>query len=248
MNKQTIAAIIAGALLSEGMEETGCLKLNKFQALALDLGGENFSAENGVGYVEITGPESAQQFLMALDADDCVEAYDVSVDGEESEEEIDDVLGYPEETVFGITFYLVEDAVMYDAVEVDAEEIKESKEDKKAKSDESDDGEKDDGEKEDAPEPKVVDDEGIELDEVKKRITMNHKGVKKVKMQCPRGFKYSPAEHACVKIGGDQLAKQRKASVKAVMSRKAGGKALAARAALRTKKAMNFRKAAGLSK
>lgn len=50
-----------------------------------------------------------------------------------------------------------------------------------------------------------------------------------------------------MKIAGDELAKKRKASIKAAKSRKAGGKALANRAKVRTKKAMNFRKAAGLS-
>ena len=239
MNKHHIAATIASVLLTEGLEDTGCSKLNKFQAMALDLGGENFSAEDGVAYVEIKGPEAAQQFMDVLDADDCIEGYDVLIDGDESSDEIDNLLAFPEETLFGFSFFLTEDDAMYDGTEVDVAEIAEAKCVKESE------GEGDD-KKEVEIEPKATDEEGVELDEIAKKITMNYRGVKKIKMKCPKGFKYSPAEHSCVKIAGDELAKKRKASIKATMSRKAGGKALAARAAVRTKKAMNFRKAAGL--
>lgn len=300
MNKHHIVATIAAVLLTEGLEDTGCSKLNKFQAMALDLGGENFSAEDGVAYVEIKGPEAAQQFMDALDADDCIDGYDVLIDGDESSEEIDNLLAFPEETLFGFSFFLTEDEATYDGTEVDITEIAEAKRVKESEGEDVSKGfallnkwyeskspqdwggksllvsrlakelgipqsaskrifeswasqvdEKSEklsnilGEKEVVP--ILADEEGVELDEIAKKITVNYRGVKKLKMKCPKGFKYSPAEHACVKIGGDELAKKRKASIKATRTRKAGGKALAARAAVRTKKAMNFRKAAGLS-
>lgn len=102
-------------------------------------------------------------------------------------------------------------------------------------------------EQDEAP-AKAVDDDGEELDEVRKRIAVNSKGRKRVKMQCPKGFKYDAQTHACVKIGGAELATHRKAMIRALNTRKAGGEALKKRAAIKTKKALKFRAAFGLGR
>ena len=109
-------ATIAAMFLAEGMTDAGCEHLNKIQALALELGGKGFDKEDGACYVEISGPENAQQFIDFLDGEDCVEAYDVTVDGDDVEDK--DILDLPEETVFGFSIYLDGDEVTYVGVDV----------------------------------------------------------------------------------------------------------------------------------
>ena len=225
MKLNLIAATIAAAFLAEGMDDAGCTKLNKLQAIAIDVGGTGFAFEEGACSVEIEGPEAAQQYLTALDGEDYVEGYDVTHDGEETDEE--DILALPVDTVFNITAYLNEDHISYAAEETDAEDMDEPIEEGVVRG-------------------TPVDAYGVHLDEVAKKIAVTSKGVKRIKMQCPKGFKFNAEAKACVKIAGDELAVRRKASVKALVSRKAGGNALKARAAVKTKKAMNFRKAMGL--
>lgn len=315
--KATLAAIF----LTEAMADTGCVDLNKIQATAMDLGGHEFDSEEGSCFVQITGPENAQQFVDYLDANDCVDAYDVTTDGDALDDD-KSILDLPEETVFGFAIYLVGDAVTYSS-----EELPEELDDE----DDEDDAKKQAGLEESAG---LVDrfeafvgeplkggrmtikgypvdldanssgEEGIELDavdadaakgfaaackkagfkvkrvgkvgmliegyeavlaeatarpvyadefgavielvEVRKRLQVNSKGRKRIKMQCGKGFKYDAGAKTCVKIAGDELAVRRKANIKALVSRKAGGAALKNRAQIKTKKAMKFRSAMGL--
>lgn len=254
--------ILAAVFLAEGMVDTGCTKLNKLQSIAMDLGSSDFDFSEGVGHVQITGPEAAQQFMDALDAESCVEGYDVTHSGDEG---VEDILTLPEDTSFAFTFYLDEDTVKYDPEEV--ESVSESTGafyvlGATNKGPYADAGLAAaaktldeqvafgrlaaDGAFEQLGEAVAMDEHGMVLSEAVKKIQVNFKGAKRIKMQCPGGFKYSATDNACVKIAGDELAKRRKASVRAVVSRKAGGAALKTRAAIRTKKAMNFRKAMGL--
>lgn len=327
-NLNLFKATIAAMLLTEGVSDTGCENLNKIQATALELGGTNFDKEEGACYVEIAGPENAQQFIDYLDGEDCVEAYDVTVSGDAVPEDAD-ILDLPEETVFGFAIYLDGEEVTYEGVDVeDDEELDEAikgwknaavdiaKSRAQARSDAqpvrivrlNNDGKESgmrdaattfssreeaekkvtywlglnpgkkmrwnlyiDGKLEgqlgtplnestaafpEGPEvleetvsiPRAVDGYGIEvpLDEARKRIQVNFTGKKRVKVQCAKGFKYDATAKTCVKIAGDELATRRKASIKALVSRKAGGAALKNRAAIRTKKAMKFRSALGL--
>lgn len=229
-NLNLFKATIAAALLTEGVTDTGCENLNKIQAAALELGGTGFDKEEGACYVEIAGPENAQQFIDYLDGEDCVEAYDVTVSGDAVPEDAD-ILDLPEETVFGFAIYLDGEEVTYEGVDVDSDEMPEE-----------------DEELEESARPVAADEYGVveTLAEAKKRIQVNFTGKKRVKMQCAKGFKYDATAKTCVKIAGDELATRRKASIKALVSRKAGGAALKNRAALRTKKAMKFRSALGL--
>lgn len=318
----TFKATIASLLLTEGVVDSGCEDLNKIQAIALELGGTGFDSQEGACTVEITGPENAQQFIEFLDEEDCVDAYDVTMDGDSMDDDAD-ILELPEETVFGFAIYLDGDSVQYEAVEVDGDETPEDEDDEDAKKqselEESatlidrletfvggelkdgrmtikgfpvdvDGGNGDgDGVEMDAVDadaakglaaalkkagfkvkrvgkvgmlvesyeavlaesrvaPYVVDDYGMmeTLSEVRKRIQVNSKGRKRIKMQCAKGFKYDPAAKTCMKIAGGELAVRRKANIKALVSRKAGGAALKNRAQIKTKKAMKFRAAMGL--
>lgn len=196
----------------------------------MELGGGAFDKEEGACYVEITGPENAQQFIDYLDGEDCVDAYDVTVSGDDVGDT--EILALPEETVFGFAIYLDGDEVTYEGVDMD---------------DESEMPEEDD-KLEESARPRPVDEHGtvMSLDEVKKRMQVNFSGKKRIKMQCAKGFKYDATAKTCVKIAGEELASRRKANIKALVSRKAGGAALKNRAAIRTKKAMKFRNAMGL--
>lgn len=260
--KASIKHILAAALLVEGVEDTGCVKLNKIKAVAADLGSTSFDCEDGVAHIQLAGPEAAQQFIDFLDAEDCVEGYDVTHSGDGDEE---DIMKLPEETVFGFTLYLGEDHVSYSPEEVEPVEesvgayysigqvprgpfasLTEAIASKTLDETVAYGRLLFDGSFQPLAEATMVDDDGVTMTEAVKKIQVNFKGVKRIKMQCPAGFKFSTSDNACVKIAGEELAKRRKASVKAVVSRKAGGAALKARAAVRTKKAMNFRKAMGL--
>lgn len=227
MSARTLKSIVAAFMLTEGMVDTNCTKLNKLQAFALDLGGTNFQSAEGACYVELNSPEAAQEFMIALDVDDAVEGYDVTTDGEVVEAE--SLLGYPAETVFGFDIYLAADAITYEAEEFD--EVAESIESTDEKV---------------LAEGTMVDELGVPLDEVAKKIAVNSHGTKRIKMQCAKGFKWSAADKACIKIAGAELATRRKASIHAVASRKAGGQSLKNRVAVKTKKAMHFRKSMGI--
>lgn len=299
MSARTLKSIVAAFLLTEGMVDTNCTKLNKLQAFALDLGGTNFQSAEGACYVELNSPEAAQEFMIALDVDDAVEGYDVTTDGEVVEAE--SLLGYPADTVFGFDIYLAADAISYESEEFDevAESIEvvtegfveriekliggdikmgrnsiaglpfditEGESDYIALTAVDADAANDLANKLKAAKFKVtrhgkvdmivealllaegtmVDELGVVLDEVAKKITVNSHGTKRIKMQCAKGFKWSAADKACVKIAGAELATRRKASIHAVASRKAGGQSLKNRVAVKTKKAMHFRKSMGI--
>ena len=85
----------------------------------------------------------------------------------------------------------------------------------------------------------------VELDEVKRRIKVDSKGKRRIKMQCRPGFKWDGS--ACVKITGAELAISRKAKRRMVISKKSQGSALKIRVTRKIKKANRFRKAMGLN-
>ena len=98
----------------------------------------------------------------------------------------------------------------------------------------------------------LVDDEAIDsefelttsLDEVKRRVKVNAKGIKRIKMQCSKGFKWDG--NACVKITGAELAVSRVAKRKALITKRSQGNALKIRTLRKSRKAKRFRKTMGL--
>ena len=87
-------------------------------------------------------------------------------------------------------------------------------------------------------------DDTEELDEVTRRIKVNSQGKRRVKMQCRPGFKWDGS--ACVKITGAELATNRKAKRRMVISKRSQGNTLKIRVLRKTRKANRFRKAMGL--
>jgi GP68-prohead core protein len=82
------------------------------------------------------------------------------------------------------------------------------------------------------------------LDEVRRRIKVNSKGKRRIKMQCKPGFKWDGK--ACIKISGAELATKRMAKRKMVITKRAQGNALKIKTLRKTRKARRFRKAMGL--
>ena len=83
------------------------------------------------------------------------------------------------------------------------------------------------------------------MDEMKKRkIKINSKGQKRVKIKCQPGFKFNGK--TCVKITGRELATKRKSVRKSILTKKSKGKGALNRQLRLTKKAKRFRKSFGL--
>lgn len=85
------------------------------------------------------------------------------------------------------------------------------------------------------------------LDEVVRKIKINFKGKKRIKMKCQRGFKWDSSKRACVKIGGSEIAKMRKRLRRAVLTKRAKGVAFKTRVLRKTRKAKRFRRMMGLN-
>lgn len=89
------------------------------------------------------------------------------------------------------------------------------------------------------------DDNGF-LTEVRRKIKVNFRGKKRIKMQCSPGFKWDPAAKTCRKISGSQVAVMRKAMRRAVLTKKSMGQSFKARVVRKARKANRFRKSFGL--
>lgn len=88
--------------------------------------------------------------------------------------------------------------------------------------------------------------EGLQIDEVMRKIRINARGTRSIKMKCMPGFKWDRTISACVKISGSQLAVMRKATRHAIITKKSMGGAFKIRVKRRILKAFKFRKMAGL--
>lgn len=89
------------------------------------------------------------------------------------------------------------------------------------------------------------DEESSMLMEVRRRIKIDFKGKKRIKMQCKPGYKWTG--NACMKITGSELATKRKAKRRELITKKSKGSSFKIRMLRKTKKANKFRKAMGLS-
>lgn len=86
--------------------------------------------------------------------------------------------------------------------------------------------------------------DGNMLMEVRRRIKIDSKGKKRIKMQCKPGYKWTGS--ACMKITGSELATKRKAKRKELINKKSQGSSFKIRMLRKSKKANRFRKAMGL--
>ena len=191
----------------------------KLIALARSFGAKETDYEEGVFVAQFENKDALNHFSDALDNADYVYSYEIRIEGEEGSVSAFDTL--PAEIRALVIVYLDEDSLDYGYYEVD----------------------------EDDPDGIEGDDNGAsaqELTEVKRRIKVNSRGVKRIKMQCKPGYKWDVGARACVKITGDQLAKNRKSHRRAILTKKSMGSAFKARVIRKTKKAMRFRKALGV--
>ena len=85
-----------------------------------------------------------------------------------------------------------------------------------------------------------------ELLEVLRKIRYNSHGVRSIKMKCMKGFKWDPTISACLKITGSEVAIMRRASRRALITKRSEGNALKVRFKRRINKAFRFRKMMGL--
>lgn len=87
-----------------------------------------------------------------------------------------------------------------------------------------------------------------QLTEVKRRIKVNAKGVRRIKMQCQKGFKWDAEGRVCKKISGSELATKRKSIRQMIRTKKSMGASLKIRVKRKSNKAKRFRKSMGLKK
>lgn len=90
----------------------------------------------------------------------------------------------------------------------------------------------------------VEDDE--DLTEVRRKIKVNAKGKRRIKMQCLKGFKWNAATKSCMKITGSELSKKRKSIRRAIITKRSLGAGFKIRVNRKTRKAKRFRKSMGL--
>ena len=84
------------------------------------------------------------------------------------------------------------------------------------------------------------------LTEIRKKIKVNSKGTKRIKMQCQKGFKYNSNRRICVKITGSDMMNMKRSHIKASRTKKAAGQGFEMRKQRKTKKALRFRKSMGI--
>ena len=146
----------------------------------------------------------------------------------------------------------------------DDKEIKEAdeadkKEDDKASDDKEEDDEASDDEasddKEDDKKEESVQHDGEQIDEVLRKVVirsgaggagMSRAPKKMIKMTCPKGFKWDPSISACVKIGGQELATKRKASRRALITKRSEGSVFKVRFKRKLLRSFKFRKMMGM--
>lgn len=92
----------------------------------------------------------------------------------------------------------------------------------------------------------TIEEENGTISEVLRKIKINFRGKKRIKMKCNRGYKWDADKRACVKIAGGDLARMRKSLRRAVLTKRSKGTAYKARVLRKTRKAKRFRKMMGL--
>lgn len=193
----------------------------KITAAARGFGGDEPAYDQGLLYVELRSKQAAQEFSDWLEDCDFVEGYEMEIN------HVDRWKGFEEdmeidfdEITNDINFYF--DFSVYlnpEIVQYDSYTMYVDEE--------------------------ISEDNG-NLSEVTRKIKINFRGKKRVKMKCARGFKWDPEKKACVKIAGADLAQMRKSLRRAVLTKRSKGAGYKARVARKSKKAKRFRKMMGL--
>ena len=191
----------------------------KLIGLARSFGAKNVDLESGVLAADFEHRDALNDFTDALEELEYVDSYEIRIAGESSDEaDAVDFDTLPSDINAVVIAYVAEDFIDYGEYEVEVD---------------------------DAESPDPGESAG-ELTEVKRRIKVNFRGKKRIKMQCKPGFKWDPASRVCLKIGGSELAKNRKSHRRAILTKRSMGSAFKKRVLKKTKKARRYRNALGL--
>jgi len=196
----------------------------KLKALAKMCAGDEGAYASGVLLFTFKNKQAVEDFATAIEEDDSVDTYEIEafredlVNGFVEDEEYDfGDIMFDKDFEFNVYVYLVPELVQLPAEELEV----------------GDDFEWDD-------------DSGF-ITEVRRKIKVNFRGKKRIKMQCSPGFKWIPSAKTCKKISGAQVAVMRKAMRRAVLTKKSMGQSFKARVLRKTRKAKRFRKGFGLN-
>lgn len=198
--------------------------VNEIRVRARMSGGGELAYEEGAMYVEFRNKQAASDFADWLETDaTAVFGYEIALLNNDTVEGYEDDAGYDFSQItddrnfhFGFTIYLDPELVQYDDYEVEVDDYEE------------------------------INEENGELNEVIRKVKINFRGKKRIKMKCRRGFKWDAAKKTCIKITGSQLAKMRKSLRRAVLTKRSKGTAFKARVLRKTRKAKRFRRMMGL--
>jgi hypothetical protein len=198
-------------------------------ALSKVSGGDNGTYENGCLNVTFTNKLAVINFCDQLEANDNVLTYDIEAYSEHRPEGyVDDTtidldkIEFDYDFVYDVFIYLQPYLVTYDSPEVEVDEDFE------------------------APLNEEDSVEDATMLEVTRKVKVNFRGKKRIKMQCAPGYKWYPEGKVCQKITGAEVATMRKALRQAVRTRRAKGQSFKVRIARKSKKAMRYRKGLGL--
>lgn len=191
--------------------------------LGRQLGGDPGEYADGILEITFKNKDAVGHYADELEDIDVVLGYEIEakrevmVDGYMDDKEYDmDDVLFDKDFEFNCIVYLDPEIVTYGAEEIEIEG-------------------------EDIPE----DENGI-ITEVRRRVKVNFRGKRRIKMQCRPGFKWMPESRSCVKITGAEVAQKRRAMRRAVRTRKAQGASFKVRMLRKTRKARRFRKSMGL--
>ena len=226
---QEDARLDAPAMDFNMMSEQERMVVIKLKELARQLGSDQGAYADGVLEMTFKNKQAAKDYMDFLEGEDDVLGYEVEVyredlmDGIQEDEEYDfDSIIFDGNYEFDVLVYINPEIVMYAPVEIEI-------------SDEDGDGMSD----------QEIDSSAIMM-EIKRKIKVNFRGRRRVKMACSPGFKYNPESKVCEKITGAEVAKNRISHRKAVRTRRAKGQAFKVRVIRKTRKAKRFRKSMGL--
>lgn len=209
---------------------------------AMTYGGGNVDDHNGVIIVYFDNKRAATDYADWLETQETVETYEINTmpqvgTGDHPNAIEMELMTDPLQCNFQIIAYLYPEYTSFD-YDFDGD---------------GDEDESDvalaggtDGALVDIDEPHDIDESVEVLDEVTRKIRVNSRGVKSIKMKCTQGFRWDPTLQACIKISGQELAIMRKGSRRALITKNAMGNSFKVRVKRRIRKAFKIRKMMGL--
>ena len=211
---------------------------------AASFGGYDSDSKNGVIAVSFRTRQGAEHFSDYLEDNSCVESYELSAShpsldatSEDTEVDLDDITNDEGYTFLVIAYLHPEYTIFDDDYDGDGD-VDDT--DMAYATDAADD------EDLDAFAEAVQHEPGEPIEEVMRKIRVSSRGIKSIKMKCSQGFKWDPVIGACIKITGSELAVMRKASRRAIITKRSLGTAFKVRVKRRIKRAFKFRKMMGL--